>query len=76
VDKVVMRLFERMMTDPRSKLIQQKREKELFLTHAATENLQKLYDAKFRELESYKSEIIKAINGTSGFGADILGEMI
>ncbi|WP_312612169.1 recombinase family protein [Oscillibacter sp.] len=76
VDKVVMRLFERMMTAPRSKLIQQKREKELALAHAATENLQKLYDAKFRELESYKSEIIKAINGTSGFGADILGEMI
>ena len=39
-------------------------------------NLEKLYTATERELESYKKEIIKTINGTGSFGADILGEMI
>ncbi len=48
----------------------------LVLAIAASENLQKVSDAKKRELESYKDEIIKAINGTSSFGADIPGEMI
>ena len=76
VDKIVIRLFERMKTAPRSQLIQKQREKELQLANSSVANLEKLHAATERELESYKKEIIKTINGTGSFGADILGEMI
>ena len=76
LDKIVIQLFERMKTAPRSQLIQKQREKELQLANSSVANLEKLYAAAERELESYKKEIIKTINGTGSFGADILGEMI
>ena len=50
--------------------------KELQLANSSVANLEKLHAATERELESYKKEIIKTINGTGSFGADILGEMI
>lgn len=74
--KIVIQLFERMKTAPRSQLIQKQREKELQLANSSVANLEKLHAAAERELESYKKEIIKTINGTGSFGADILGEMI
>ena len=76
IDKIVIQLFERMKTAPRSQLIQKQREKELQLANSSVANLEKLHAAAERELESYKKEIIKTINGTGSFGADILGEMI
>ena len=76
IDKIVIQLFERMKTAPRSQLIQKQREKELQLANSSVANLEKLHTAAERELESYKKEIIKTINGTGSFGADILGEMI
>ena len=75
-DKIVIQLFEQMKTAPRSQLIQKQREKELQLANSSVANLEKLHAAAERELESYKKEIIKTINGTGSFGADILGEMI
>ncbi len=65
-----------MKTAPRSQLIQKQREKELQLANSSVANLEKRHAATERELESYKKEIIKTINGTGSFGADILGEMI
>ena len=65
-----------MRTAPKSQLIQRQREKEIQLANSSVANLEKLYTATERELESYKKEIIKTINGTGSFGADILGEMI
>ena len=76
IDKIVIQLFERMKTAPRSQLIQKQREKELQLANSSVANLEKLHATAERELESYKKEIIKTINGTGSFGADILGEMI
>ena len=76
IDKIVIQLFERMKTAPRSQLIQKQREKELQLANSSVANLEKLHASAERELESYKKEIIKTINGTGSFGADILGEMI
>lgn len=76
IDKIVIQLFERMRTAPKSQLIQRQREKEIQLANSSVANLEKLYTATERELESYKKEIIKTINGTGSFGADILGEMI
>ena len=62
IDKIVIQLFERMRTAPKSQLIQRQREKEIQLANSSVANLEK--------------EIIKTINGTGSFGADILGEMI
>lgn len=76
IDKIVIQLFERMKTAPRSQLIQKQREKELQLANSSVANLEKLHASAERELESYKKEIIKTINGTGSFGADILSEMI
>ncbi|MCI8623448.1 MAG: hypothetical protein HFG26_07275 [Provencibacterium sp.] len=76
IDKIFIQLFERMKTAPRSQLIQKQREKELQLVNSSVANLEKLHAATERELESCKKEIIKTINGTGSFGADILGEMI
>lgn len=76
IGEVAQVIFERVKTAPRSQLIQKQREKELQLANSSVANLEKLHAAAERELESYKKEIIKTINGTGSFGADILGEMI
>ena len=74
--KIVIQLFERMKSAPRNQLVQKRCEKELQLANSSVANLEKLHAAAERELETYKKEIIKTINGTGSFGADILGEMI
>ena len=65
-----------MKTSLGSQLIQKQRGKELQLVNSSAANLEKLHAAAERELERYKKEIIRAVNGTGSFGADILGEMI
>ena len=54
IDKIVIQLFERMRTAPKSQLIQRQREKEIQLANSSVANLEKLYTATERELESYK----------------------
>ena len=55
--KIVIQLFERMKTAPRSQLIQKQREKELQLANSSVANLEKLHAAAERELDVYKRQV-------------------
>ena len=76
VDKIVIRLFERMKTAPRSQLIQKATGEGTSTGKQFGGQSGEAPSATERELESYKKRDHQDHQRTGSFGADILGEMI
>jgi len=76
VEKMVLRIFKNIKSIPEAKLMAGQAERKTAEATSTLANLKALHTAKTKELESYKSEVYKAIQGTSNWSGEILNELI
>lgn len=76
VEKMVLHLFSNVKSIPEAKLMAGQAERKTAETASTLANLKALHTAKSKELESYKSEVYKAIQGTSNWSGELLNELI
>ena len=76
VEKMVLHLFSNVKSIPEAKLMAGQAERKTAEAASTLANLKALHTAKNKELESYKSEVYKAIQGTSNWSGELLNELI
>jgi DNA invertase Pin-like site-specific DNA recombinase len=76
VEEIVMRLFERLQDTPPDKLISNEIQSKQDTARAILAGAEKAFAKHQKEYETYKAEVIKAIQGKSKFNADILNELL
>ena len=76
VEKMVLHLFSNVKSLPEAKLMAGQAERKTAEAVSTLANLKALHAAKNKELESYKSEVYKAIQGTSNWSGELLNELI
>lgn len=76
VEKLVLQIFRRIKSIPESKLMAGQMERRTAEAASTLANLNSLHTAKSKELESYKSEVYKVIQGTSSWSGELLNELI
>ena len=76
VEQTITILFERIKATPREEMLHTQYECQLQLGKAALAQAAERYKAKDKELQLYKSEVKKVIEGTSSFDMELLNELI
>ena len=76
VEKLVLQIFRGIKSIPESKLMAGQMERRTAEAASILTNLNALHTAKVKELESYKSEVYKVIQGTSSWSSELLNELI
>lgn len=76
VNKTIMLLFARLRAVPEQEMEQARHEQALQICEKQVSDALLSFNAKAKELESYKAEVYKAIQGTSSLDKDLLNELI
>ncbi|NLI92115.1 MAG: hypothetical protein GX434_07845 [Peptococcaceae bacterium] len=76
VEKLVLHLFRGIKSIPESKLMAGQMERRTAEASSTLANLKAIQAAKTKELESYKSEVYKVIQGVSSWSGELLNELI
>lgn len=76
VEQAVLMLFARIKTIPESELVSAQYQRSMELCQTNLEQAQARYHEKSRELETYKAEVYKVIQGTSAWDQSVLNELI
>jgi site-specific DNA recombinase len=76
VEQVVLRLFERLQDKPPEELISSDIQRKQETTRAILASAEKNFAKHKREYETYKAEVIKALQGKSKFNEDVLNELL
>lgn len=76
VEQIVLRLFERLQDTPPDKLITNEIQSKQDTARAILAGAEKAFAKHQKEYETYKAEVIKAIQGKSKFNADVLNELL
>ncbi len=76
IDGMMILLFSQVKNIPRGQILSQQRWREMDQRSGALNQVQKLLEAKERELTSYKAEVYKSLSGESRFDAALLNELI
>jgi len=76
VEQVVLRLFERLQDKPPEELISSDIQRKQEIARAVLASAEKNFTKHKKEYETYKAEVIKALQGKSKFNADVLNELL
>ena len=76
VDQIIIMLFEHIKAIPREEILRSQYETQVQLGRLALGQSSEKYEEKSKELDLYKSEVKKAIVGTSRFSMEVLNELI
>lgn len=76
IDGMMILLFSQLRNIPRGQILTKQRLRERGERSNALERVQKLLDAKEKELASHKAEVYKSISGEGRFDAELLNELI
>lgn len=76
IDSMMILLFSQVKNLSRNQVLSQQRWREMSERTAAFNQAQKLLDAKQKELDSYKSEVYKSLQGQGRFEPELLNELI
>lgn len=76
IDGMMVLLFAQVKKVSRSQVLSQQRWRELSQGTAALQQAQKLLYGKLKELESYKAEVYKSLQGQGRFAPELLNELI
>lgn len=76
IDGMMILLFSQVKNIPRRQILSQQQWREMGQRSSALNQVQKLLEAKERELTSYKAEVYKSLSGESRFDAALLNELI
>lgn len=76
VEEIVLRLFEHIQDTPQSDLVNNEILVKQDIERVALTSAKDAYTKHQKEYNTYKSEVIKAIQGESKFSADILNELL
>ena len=76
IDSMMILLFSQLKNIPRGQILSQQRWREMGERRSALTQVQKLLEAKEKELTSYKAEVYKSLSGEGRFDAELLNELI
>jgi len=76
IDSMMIILFSQVRNLSRNQVLSQQRWREMSERTTALSQMQKLLDAKQRELDSYKAEVYKSLQGQGRFEPELLNELI
>ncbi len=76
IDDMISQMFSNVLHGSRNDLLAEQRKREMKTRKTALRGVEKQLAAKEKELESYKGEIYKSLQGEGKFPADVLSELL